>query len=180
MKVLLRLWALLLITAAVPVASVLAAPTIVSLSTPMLSAATIRQSLASLKVTAGTPTSYRITTIPGGGTLYVNGTAVTVARNLTVAEAAQLSFTPSGTPGIYTFQFTASDASGASTVATYTIPVSLSSCGGGKFDFSTRTTNESWVSQTNVAAGGVTISTSGYSSSPGTNHFQIENQQNGA
>ena len=110
----------------------------------------------------------------------MNGTAVTVARNLTPTEATQLTFTPSGTAGNYTFQFTASDASGASTAATYTIPVSLSSCGAGNIDFSVRPANEVWTSQTNVAAGGVTISTTDYATDPGTARFQIENNQGGA
>jgi len=166
---------------ALPIASVMAAPTIVSLSTPTLSTATVRQSISPLRATVGTPTSYRITTLPNGGTLYVNGTAVTAARNLTPTEATQLTFTPSGTAGNYSFQFTATDATGASAAATYNIPVSLSSCGGSSFDFSTRTVGESWTNQTNVAAGnGVTISTSGYSAGAGTNRFQIGNDQGGA
>ncbi|MBO3272399.1 DUF11 domain-containing protein [Hymenobacter defluvii] len=164
--------------AAIPIAPVLAAPTIVSLSTPTLSAASVRQSIVPLSATTGTPTSYRITTLPGGGTLYVNGTAVTAARNLTPAEATRLTFTPSGTAGNYAFQFTATDATGTSVASTYNIPVSLSNCGGGSFDFSTRTVGETWTSQTNVAAGsGVTISTSGYSASAGTTRFQIGNEQ---
>ncbi|GGE98428.1 hypothetical protein GCM10011383_06560 [Hymenobacter cavernae] len=146
----------------------------------MLSAATVRQDLAPLRATVGTPTSYRLTSLPGGGTLYVNGTAVTAIRNLTPTEATQLTFTPSGAAGNYTFQFTATDNTGTSAAATYAIPVSLSGCGAGNFDFSTRAANESWTARTNVAAGGVTISTSAYAADPGTTRFQIGNDQGGA
>jgi len=181
MKTLIRFWIALVIAVTIPIVPVLAAPTIVSLSTPTLAVATVRQAVVPLQATVGTPSSYRITTIPSGGTLYVNGAAVTAARTLTPTEATQLTFTPSGTAGNYSFQFTATDGSGTSTAATYSIPVSLSSCGGGSFDFSARTTGEIWTAQSNIAAGnGVTISTSAYSASAGTNRFQIGNEQGGA
>ncbi|RZK23845.1 MAG: hypothetical protein EOO63_17485, partial [Hymenobacter sp.] len=85
-----------------------AVPGVVNLTTPVLPANAGRTTINSLSASSGTPTSYNITSLPGGGTLYVNGTAITaVPRNLTTTQATQLSFTPSGTAGNYSFTFTA-------------------------------------------------------------------------
>ncbi|RZL07530.1 MAG: hypothetical protein EOO62_16930, partial [Hymenobacter sp.] len=97
-----------------------AAPGVVSLTTPVLPANAARTAINSLTASTGTPTRYNITSVPGGGTLYVNGTAVTtVPRRLTPTEATQLSFLPSGTAGNYSFTFTATDGNGTSAAATY-------------------------------------------------------------
>ncbi|OGX90407.1 beta strand repeat-containing protein [Hymenobacter coccineus] len=159
-----------------------AAPGVASLTTPVLPANATRTAINNLKASTGTPTRYNITSVPQGGTLYVNGTAVTAARTLTPTEATQLAFQPSGTAGNYTFTFTATDGSGTSAAATYALSVGQATCGQASgFDFSTRTINESWKSQTAIS-NGVTIATSGYSADAGTavDRFDIENLQNGS
>ncbi|RZJ57816.1 MAG: hypothetical protein EOO55_02510, partial [Hymenobacter sp.] len=157
-----------------------AVPTVSSLTTPVLPANASRTAINSLTAT-GTPTRYNITSVPGGGTLYVNGTAVTAARRLTPTEATQLSFQPSGTAGNYSFAFTATDGNGTSAAATYALSVGQGSCGqAAGFDFSTRTTNEDWKSAS-ATGGNVTISTSGYSASASSpaDRFDIESLQGG-
>ncbi|MBH8560509.1 beta strand repeat-containing protein, partial [Hymenobacter negativus] len=94
--------------------------------------------ITSLAATVGSSSiaSYNITAIPTVGTLYVNGTAVTAPRPLTLAEAAQLTYDPAvaGAQGSTTpstlaanndfFQFTATDNNGlVSNIARYTVPV---------------------------------------------------------
>ncbi|RZJ88539.1 MAG: hypothetical protein EOO60_10960, partial [Hymenobacter sp.] len=79
----------LLVAAAAPA---WAAPGVAGLTTPVLPANAARTAINGLSASSGTPTRYNILTVPGGGTLYVNGTAVTAARSLTPAQAAQLSF----------------------------------------------------------------------------------------
>ena len=76
----------------------------------------------------GTVVSYTITTLPPAsqGILYLNGVPVTVGQILTPAEAAQLSFDPSGTYiGYVNFTYTATDNNGAvdPTPATVTIQI---------------------------------------------------------
>jgi uncharacterized repeat protein (TIGR01451 family) len=159
-----------------------AVPTVGNLTTPVLPANATRTAINSLRVSSGTPTRYSITSVPTGGTLYVNGTAVTAARSLTPTEAAQLSFQPSGTAGNYSFTFTATDGTGTSAAATYALSVGQASCGQASgFDFSTRTTNEPWKSQS-ATSSNITISTSGYSANAGTvaDRFAIEGLQGGA
>ncbi|RZK34172.1 MAG: hypothetical protein EOO61_14035, partial [Hymenobacter sp.] len=74
----------LLLAAAAPT---WAAPGVVSLTTPILPANAARTAINNLTASSGTPTRYNILTVPGGGTLYVNGTAVTAARSLTLTQA---------------------------------------------------------------------------------------------
>lgn len=173
-------WVLAFTLTLAAVAPTWAAPGVVSLTTPVLPANAARTSISSLKASTGTPTRYNITSVPQGGTLYVNGTAVTAARALTPTEATQLSFQPSGTTGNYSFTFTATDGSGTSAAATYALSVGQGSCGQASgFGFSTRTANESWKSQS-ASVGNVTITTSDYIISASTaDRFQIENDQNG-
>ncbi len=74
----------------------------------------------------GTVVSYTVLSLPTNGVLALAGTPVTVGQILTPAEAAALTYDPSGTfVGDDTFTFTATDNSGAvdATPATYTIPV---------------------------------------------------------
>ncbi|RZK21387.1 MAG: hypothetical protein EOO56_11400, partial [Hymenobacter sp.] len=146
-----------------------AVPGVAALTTPVLPNNTTRNPINSLKATTtGTISRYNITSVPGGGTLYSGTTAITAARQLTPAQAAQLSFQPSGTAGSYPFNFTATDANGTSAAAVYTLSVGQASCGqAAGFDFSTRTINESWKSLS-VTENNVTISTTGYSASAGT------------
>lgn len=181
MRPLLSTWVLSLVLVLAAVAPAWAVPGVVSLTTPVLPANANRTAINSLTST-GTPTRYNITSVPGGGTLYVNGTAVTAARALTPTEATQLSFQPSGTAGNYSFTFTATDGTGTSTVATYALSVGQAGCGqAAGFGFSTRTTNESWKTQS-AAVGSVTITTSGYSASAvlPADRFDIESLQGGA
>jgi uncharacterized repeat protein (TIGR01451 family) len=115
--------------------------------------------------------------VPGGGTLYVNGTAVTAARSLTPTQATQLSFQPSGTAGNYSFTFTATDGTGTSAASTYALSVGQATCGqAAGFDYSTRTLNEDWKAQS-ATAGNVTLTTSAYSAGAGTDRLRIENVQ---
>jgi uncharacterized repeat protein (TIGR01451 family) len=185
MKSFIHAWVLSLVLVLATSFAAFGAPGVTSLTTPVLPANAARTNINSLTVTSGTPIRYNIISLPGGGTLYVNGTAVTAARPLTPTEATQLSFQPSGTAGNYSFTFTASDGNNnnsTSTTATYAISVGQASCGQASgFDFSTRTAGESWKSQT-VSAGNVTIGTSGYlanTTSP-ADRFDIENLQSGA
>ncbi|MBF9239866.1 T9SS type A sorting domain-containing protein [Hymenobacter sp. BT683] len=174
MKKLVLSWALLITLALAAAVPAWAAPGVVSLTTPVLPANAARTAINSLTVSSGTPTRYNINSLPGGGTLYVNNTAVTAARSLTPTEATQLFFQPSGTAGTYSYTFTATDGTGTSAAATYAITVGQAACGQGfGFDFSTRNTGEGWTANTNVPATNVTISTSGYSTSPGPNSLQI-------
>ncbi|MGI4738141.1 MAG: T9SS type A sorting domain-containing protein [Janthinobacterium lividum] len=179
-------WVFSLVLALAAAVPAWAVPTISNLTTPVLPANAARTPINSLRVSSGstTPTRYNITSVPSGGTLYVNGTAVTAARSLTPTEATQLSFLPSGTAGNYSFTFTASDGTktaDTSPAVTYALTVGQASCGqAAGLDFSTRTTNENWKSQS-ATVGNVTISTSGYSASAGSvaDRFDIENVQNG-
>ena len=89
---------------------------------------------------------------------------------------------PSGTAGNYSFTFTATDGSGTSIAATYALSVGQASCGqAAAFDFSTRTTNESWTLRSTTGSN-VTVSTSNYSASASSpaDRFDIENLQGGA
>ncbi|KFF03167.1 Ig-like domain-containing protein, partial [Flavobacterium reichenbachii] len=79
--------------------------------------------------TDGTIVNYIVLTLPSHGTLALSGTAVTVNQVLTPAQAAMLTYDPSGTfSGNDTFTFTAADNSGAvdATPAVVTIPVDKS------------------------------------------------------
>ncbi len=76
----------------------------------------------------GTIVSFTITTIPPAaqGILYLNGVAVTAGQIITLAQATQLSFDPSGTYiGNVVFNYTATDNSGLvdATPAVVAIPV---------------------------------------------------------
>ncbi|MGQ7946327.1 Ig-like domain-containing protein [Flavobacterium sp. WC2509] len=76
----------------------------------------------------GTIVSYTVLTLPAHGTLALSGTPVTVNQILTPAEAATLTYDPSGTfTGTDSFTFTATDNSGAvdATPATISIPVGI-------------------------------------------------------
>ncbi|MGI4734679.1 MAG: T9SS type A sorting domain-containing protein [Janthinobacterium lividum] len=180
MKLSLSTWFLSIFLALAAVTSAWAAPGVLNLTTPVLPANASRTAINSLSASTGTPTRYNIVTVPTGGTLYVNGTAVTAARALTPTEATQLSFLPSGTAGNYSFTFSATDGNGTSaTNATYAISVGQASCGqAAGLDFSTRTTNEDWKSRS-ATSSNVTISTSGYSANAGSvaDEFQVENRQ---
>ncbi|MGI4821172.1 MAG: beta strand repeat-containing protein, partial [Janthinobacterium lividum] len=182
MRVLIYNFTLSIFLALAAVVPTWAAPGVTSLTTPVLPANAARTSINSLTATTtGTISRYNITSVPGGGTLYVNGAAVTAARSLTPTEATQLAFQPSGTAGNYSFTFTATDGSGTSGAATYAISVGQASCGQPSgFDFSTRTTNENWTARS-AASSGVTITTSGYSANAGTvaDRFDIESLQGG-
>jgi uncharacterized repeat protein (TIGR01451 family) len=173
-------WVLSIVLALAAAVPTWAAPGVTALTTPVLPANATRNPINSLRATtSGTISRYNITSLPSGGTLYVNGTAVTAARSLTTTEATQLAFQPSGTAGNYSFNFTATDGSGTSAATPYILTVGQANCGQASgFDFSTRTANEIWKSQS-VTSGNVTISTSGYSTSAAANpdEFQIENRQ---
>ena len=129
-----------------------------------------------------TPAKYRILTFPTAsqGLLYVNGTQVTVARDLTVAEAGQLTFDPAaGFAGNAFFTFAAADASNnLGTTGQYSLPVSKAACGvTTALDFSRRTAGEDWKARSAVV-GTTTVATSGYSSSvtgTNTNTFAVGN-----
>ncbi len=177
MKELLPAWLLAaLLVGATPA---LAAPGVVNQTTPVLPANAARTPIASLAA-SGTPTRYNITSLPGGGTLYVNNVAVTAARSLTPTEATQLSFQPSGTAGNYSFTFTATDGTGTSTAATYALTVGLAACGqAAGLNFSTRTTGENWRTPQSATAGSVTVASSAYVAGDGTNTLQIDNVQGG-
>jgi uncharacterized repeat protein (TIGR01451 family) len=156
-----------------------ATPVVTALTTPVLPANAARTNINSLTVTSGTPIRYNITSLPGGGTLYVNGTAVTAARALTPTEATQLSFQPSSTAGNYSFNFTASDGnntSSTSAAASYALSIGQASCGQASgFDFSTRTINESWATSQSITSSGVTITSSGYvANGTSANRLQVE------
>ncbi|RZK29634.1 MAG: hypothetical protein EOO63_08620, partial [Hymenobacter sp.] len=183
MRKLLSTWVVaitLTLAAAVPA---WAAPGVVSLTTPVLPANAARTAINKLSASSGTPTSYNITSVPGGGTLFLNNTTITAPRQLTPTEATQLFFQPSGTAGNYSFKFTATDGSGTSAEATYAISVGQASCGQATgFNFSSRTINEDWKSLS-VTSNNVTISTTGsYSTSTGSvpDRFRVENYQGGA
>jgi uncharacterized repeat protein (TIGR01451 family) len=177
MKVHLSFFILSIILALTAVAPAWAAPGVNSLTTPVLPANAARTSINSLTATTtGTISRYNITSVPGGGTLYVNGVAVTAARSLTPTEATQLSFQPSGTAGNYSFTFTATDGSGTSGAATYILSVGQAGCGQPSgFDFSTRTINESWTTTKSATSSGVTITASGYTANgTSANRLQVE------
>ena len=84
----------------------------------------------------GTISNYTILTLPTGGTLYVNGVAATANQVISVAQASQLSFDPSGlVTGNVSFTYRATDDLGAnSNTATFTIPISTLSISGIVFD----------------------------------------------
>ncbi|GEM_PF-824391 len=74
----------------------------------------------------GTIANYTILSLPANGTLSLAGNPIVVSQILTPAEAAMITYTPSGTfTGNVTFTFTATDNLGLSAVtpATITIPV---------------------------------------------------------
>jgi hypothetical protein len=179
MRPFLLAWVLSVVLALSAVIPTWAAPGVSNLTTTVLPANAARSSINSLTST-GTPTRFNITSVPGGGTLYVNGTTVTAIRALTPTEATQLSFQPSGTAGNYPFTFTATDGTGTSTAATYALSVGQAGCGqAAGFDFFKRPANESWKAQS-AFAGGVTITSSDYTTSASTaDRLQIENDQNG-
>jgi uncharacterized repeat protein (TIGR01451 family) len=178
MKELLPAWILALMLAGA--APAWAAPGVVSLTTPVLPANAARTPINGLSVSSGTPTRYNITSLPGGGTLYVNNVAVTAARSLTPTEATQLAFQPSGTAGNYSFTFTATDGTGTSAAVTYALSVGLATCGQASgLNFSTRAANENWQAQS-ATVGSVVTTSSNYVAGDGANRFQIENLQAGS
>jgi uncharacterized repeat protein (TIGR01451 family)/gliding motility-associated-like protein len=73
----------------------------------------------------GTISAYTVVSLPTNGVLSLAGTPITFNQILTPAEAATLTYDPSGTyTGVDTFMFTATDNLGAvSGAATITIPV---------------------------------------------------------
>jgi len=75
--------------------------------------------------TDGTIASYTISTLPTHGTLAVGGNAATAGQGLSLTDAANLKYDPSGTfTGNDSFTFTATDNNGAaSSSATITIPI---------------------------------------------------------
>ncbi|WP_179225484.1 Ig-like domain-containing protein [Hymenobacter mucosus] len=92
---------------------------------PSSAGSTSITALTATAATGNTITQYSLKSVPGGGTLYLNTTAVTAARTFTPEEAGQLKFDPSGTAsGNFTFTYTATNNDGLeSNTATYTIPV---------------------------------------------------------
>ncbi|MDO7884970.1 right-handed parallel beta-helix repeat-containing protein [Hymenobacter cheonanensis] len=125
---------------------------------------------------------YRLLTLPANaaGTLYVNGTAATVNQNLTAAQAAQLTFVPSGNTyqGAPFFAYSAYTTGGvAGYPGFYTLPVSKS----GNvlidpIDLSRRTAGEDWKANGSVTANATTLTRSGYTTSVltgNTNTFAI-------
>ncbi|MCI1188653.1 T9SS type A sorting domain-containing protein [Hymenobacter sp. DH14] len=113
------------------------------------------------------------------GVLYVNGTQVTAARDLTVAESGQITFDPTaGYAGNAFFTYAAADASGTlGTTARYSLPVSKAACGAtAGLDFSRRGA-EDWKAFS-ATVGNTTVTTSGYSTTvtgTNTNTFAIGN-----
>jgi hypothetical protein len=167
-------------------ASAWAAPSLVNLTANARPVSSGQASILSLTsaVTAGTPTSYHITQLPTGGTLYVNNIAVvagSIPLALTPAQAAQLSFTPGATTGNFTFNFTATDGTGTTGATKYTIPLSKTAYGqGAGINFSQQNNAAGWTGRTVAGDGSVNITTSGYAnngSSPGA-QFQVGNSGN--
>nr|GFB87779.1 hypothetical protein [Tanacetum cinerariifolium] len=128
------------------------------------------------------PGSYRIVTLPGSGTLYVNGTAATANQVITLAQAAQLTYAAAaGYFGTTSFTYAPADAAGnALSYTTYVIPVTKASCGANNsvLDFSRRTVGEDWTNHASVAVNASNVTTGNYASS-GTaangNSFIIDN-----
>ncbi|MRX38656.1 tandem-95 repeat protein, partial [Flavobacterium sp. LC2016-23] len=76
--------------------------------------------------TDGTILNYTVLTLPAQGILALSGTAVTVNQILTPAEAALLTYDPSGAfSGIDTFTFTVTDNSGAQDATPAVITISV-------------------------------------------------------
>jgi gliding motility-associated-like protein len=74
----------------------------------------------------GTIASYTVLTLPANGTLVLAGVAVTVNQVLTPAQAASLSYDPSGAySGVDIFTFTATDNSGATALSPATITINV-------------------------------------------------------
>ncbi|RZK27984.1 MAG: hypothetical protein EOO63_12245, partial [Hymenobacter sp.] len=143
--------------------------------------------LPALAVTANNNTTlsgYRLLTLPAvsAGTLYVNGTAATVNQDLTAAQAAQLTFVPSGNtyqgaPFFAYSGYSTDNVAGAPGV--YTLPVSKS----GNvlidpLDLSRRTNGEDWKANGSVTVNSTTLTRSGYATTvqgTNTNTFDIGN-----
>jgi Secretion system C-terminal sorting domain/Bacterial Ig domain len=117
-------------TFSIPINTVLVAPIandIANTTIPVNAGATSILPLAATDAD-GTVVSYTITTLPPAaqGVLFLNGVAVTAGQIITPAQAAQLSFDPSGTyVGNVVFNYTATDNSGLvdATPAVVTIPI---------------------------------------------------------
>ncbi|KAA9338812.1 T9SS type A sorting domain-containing protein [Adhaeribacter soli] len=100
-----------------------------------VTAASVRQGTIAAPISAlnatdfdGTIVSYTLTTLPNAaqGVLFVNGVPALTGMQLTLLQAAQLTFTPAATfSGNASFTFTATDNNGAidATPATYSVPV---------------------------------------------------------
>ncbi|WP_281234901.1 Ig-like domain-containing protein [Flavobacterium gelatinilyticum] len=91
---------------------------------PSTAGATVINALSATDVD-GTITGYTVLTLPANGVLALSGTPITVNQVVTPAQAAMLTYAPSGTfTGLDTFTFSAEDNLGAvSNTAVVTIPV---------------------------------------------------------
>ena len=148
-------------------------PTVVSKAAPIIPksfGATAIKPLQGAADASTTIATYRILTLPSGGTLYVNGTAVTAApTDVAAANAGTLAYDPDATKpaGNYVFTYQATDnAGGVSASATFSLPVSNADCGqNSAVDFSARTVGEDWKAQTGVTVVNTTVSSNNYASS---------------
>ncbi|UOQ80467.1 SdrD B-like domain-containing protein [Hymenobacter sp. 5414T-23] len=130
-------------------------------------------------------TGYRILTLPAaaGGTLLLNGSAVTIGQNLTTTQAGQLSFQPAaGYQGAPFFTYSGYDSNNQSgNPGFYLLPVSnVPAVAINPLDFSRQPNGEDWKAHANLLVRGTNISTSGFTSSvtgTNTNTFAIATNQ---
>lgn len=148
-----------------------ALPTVVGKAAPIIPksfGATAIKALQGADVD-GTIASYRILTIPSGGTLRLNGVAITAATDVSVADVSKLTYAPDATiaAGNYSFTYQATDNSGENSApATFSLPVSNADCSqNSAVDFSERTVGEDWKAQAGVTVGNTTVSSGNYASS---------------
>ncbi|RYU78271.1 T9SS type A sorting domain-containing protein [Hymenobacter persicinus] len=106
-----------------------AAPTAVNVTTGALTINTTDNPIEPLQGTDpqgdATVASFTILSLPGNGTLKLNGANVTLNQVIAAADAGNLTFSPNGTTGNRTFTYKATDdlTLTSSNTATYTIPV---------------------------------------------------------
>ena len=150
-------------------------------TSPILSNSAGQKAIPTLLAGSTSPSAYRIVTLPGSGTLYVNGTAATANQVITLAQAAQLTYVATtGYFGTTSFTYAPADAaSNALSYTTYAIPVTTAVCGNNNnsvLDFSQRTVGEDWMNHASVAVNASNVSSGNYTSTGATggNSFLID------
>ncbi|KUG06790.1 hypothetical protein ASU33_05520 [Solirubrum puertoriconensis] len=128
--------------------------------------------------TDGAVANYSVTPPATGGTLSLDGVAITAARTVSATEATRLAFTPAANFfGTVVIQYRALDNSGAQdgSPANYVIPVAKSgSSKGGLLNFTSRTNLEDWTEARSTTADEVVFNSTYSASTQGKTAFRIE------